>query len=223
MATTYWISAKDGTTQRDLERLRRTLTDICYGQIARYAAGNYAEYGVEVTCTDIFSMTLSISLPAKHDAWLPKVVRTLEYVGKVEKEGAEDAARQADDMAVDPPPYPVFPLRTSIGSGGGSASNQNQSALLRLPGELRESIYRHCSEGNPQISDAVGVLKIGGRVPGLFFACQQLYCEALPMAYALRLRTIAATVTGSETQSRIYPALGGLRKARDMFSRETHQ
>lgn len=46
---TYFITAKGSTTQRDLERLRRTLTDLSYGQIARYAATSTdTEHGVEV-------------------------------------------------------------------------------------------------------------------------------------------------------------------------------
>ena len=73
---------------------------------------------------------------------------------------------------------------------------QPLNSLLGLPPELRMDIYDHYLVSKPSISDSLGVLRFGGGSPGLLLASQEVHRVAAPMAYKMRLHTIAQSVNG---------------------------
>jgi len=153
---------------------------MVHGQIAPYGSSN--AYGVEVTNDNLFAMALTITLPTDHDRWIPDAIKSLESVMEIRMDVMAAAMMNVDDRMSD-----------LIGSNSITKTN-----FLALPAELRDIIYRLYLADEPSISDKLRVPKIASRIPNLLLASTQIYIEARPVAYELRLRTIADSVMSKD-------------------------
>lgn len=183
----------------------------------------------EQTCTDIFSMTLTVALPKKHDDWFLAALRSLEFIAKVEDADAKndepiEPARDVLAPAKSPVMARSFFSKVCSLSGkirkrtAGPGSTGGRLNLMELPREIRDEIYQYYLQTETSIGGALGVLKIVGRVPPLFLANRQIYRETVELAYHIRLQTIAESVNGQngpQTAQQSYQSLGGLRAVRE--------